>query len=62
MAPNAVNRRPGHLARAIHWLFPSRTGLAISIAVEIGLTVCGLPLRVHLALGAVAHLLVAEVA
>ena len=57
MAPNATNHNPGRAASAIHWLFPSREHLAITIAIEMALTVLGVPLWAHLLLGALAHLI-----
>jgi hypothetical protein len=62
MASNAVNHGPGRAARAIHWLFPSRQHLAITIAIEIGLTACGIPLWAHLLLGVLLHLVLAGAA
>lgn len=62
MATNAVNRRSGRVARAIHWLFPSREHLAITIAVEVALAASGLPLWAHLLLGVLLHLIVARAA
>ena len=56
MASNAVNSRPGRVAGAIHWLFPSRPQVAISLAADLGLVVLALPLWMHLALGLVLHL------
>ena len=58
MASNAVNSRPGRVARAIHWLFPSYQHLALSVAIEIALAVCGVPLWAHLLLGVLLHLVI----
>jgi len=56
MAPNATNPTPGRAARTIHWLFPSRTHLAITIAVEMALSALGLPRWMHIAAAIVIHL------
>jgi hypothetical protein len=59
MATNATNTHtPGWIARVIHWLFPSRRQVAISLAAHGVLAVLGLPLWIHLALGAVFHMAV----
>jgi hypothetical protein len=55
MASNATTARPGRAAQVIHFLFPSRRQVAISLASDIGLAVLGLPLWMHLALGVVLH-------
>jgi hypothetical protein len=56
MATNATNPTPGRTARFIHWLFPSRPQVAISLAADVSLAILGLPLWLHLALGLVLHL------
>ena len=55
MAPNATNPTPGRMARVIHWLFPSRRQVAISLVADLGLTALGLPLWMHLALSVTLH-------
>jgi hypothetical protein len=59
MASNTTNPRPGRAGRVIHWFFPSRRQLAVSLAAEIGLASLGLPLWSHFILGLVIHLAVA---
>jgi hypothetical protein len=59
MATNATKPTPGRMARAIHWFFPSRRQVAISLAADAVLAVLGLPLWMHLALGLLIHLVVA---
>jgi hypothetical protein len=56
MASNAATTTPGRTARVIHWLFPSRKQVAVSLAADVGLAVLGLPLWMHLALGVALHL------
>ena len=53
--PDGANRHPRRTASAIHWLFPSREHLTITIAVEMALTAVGLPPWAHLLLGALVH-------
>ena len=55
MASNAATTTTGRMARVIHWLFPSRTQVAISLGTDAVLAVLGLPLWMHLALGIVLH-------
>ena len=55
MATNATNT-PGRTARVIHWLFPSRKQVAVSLAADAALSALRLPLWVHLTLGVVLHL------
>ena len=55
MASNAATTTPGRMARVIHWLFPSRKQVAISLVADVGLAILGLPLWMHLALGAMIH-------
>ena len=59
MASNATNHPPGRLTRAFHWLFPRRRCMAITVGVEIGLSLIGLPTWVHLAVVALLHLALA---
>ena len=56
MASNAATTTPGRMARVFHWLFPSRKQVAVSLATDVGLALLGLPLWMHLAVGAVLHL------
>ena len=58
MASNAATTTHSRMARVIHWLFPSRRQVAISVAVDAGLAVLGLPLWMHLAIGVVLHAIV----
>lgn len=58
MATNATNLTPGRTGRVIHWLFPSRRQVAVGVAAELGLAILGLPLWVHLALGAALHVVI----
>lgn len=58
MATNATTPTLGRMARVTHWLFPSRRLVAISLAADTGLAVLGLPLWMHLVLGAMLHLTV----
>ena len=55
MASNAATTTTGRMARVIHWLFPSRREVAISLAVDAVVTILGLPLWMHLALGLMLH-------
>jgi hypothetical protein len=56
MATNATNPTRRRTARVIHWIFPSRQQVAISLTAEVGLTALGFRLWMHLALGMVLHL------
>ena len=56
MAMNATNLTPGRMARVVHWIFPSRNQIVISLAADTSLAVLGLPLWMHLALGVALHL------
>jgi len=56
MASNAATTTTGRMARVIHWLFPSRKQIAMSLTADAALAALGLPLWMHLALGVALHL------
>ena len=56
MASHATTTTSGRMARVIHWVFPSRKQVAISLAADAALAALGLPLWMHLALGVALHL------
>jgi hypothetical protein len=58
MAPNANHHSPGRVRRALHWLFPSRRRTIETLAVEVAALPLALPLVLHAAVGAVAHLVI----
>ncbi len=50
IASKATNHPAGRrLTRVFHWLFPSYRSLAMTVAVEVCLTLVGLPAWAHLA-------------
>ena len=61
MASNATIPTHGRMAQVIHWLFPSRQQLAISLGGETILELVGMPLCMHLALALMLHLAISMV-
>ncbi|MGK2957013.1 MAG: hypothetical protein ACSLFB_01130 [Acidimicrobiales bacterium] len=54
--PNQSTRRMA--ARLRHWIYPAHREVALIVMIEVGLTILGLPLWEHVALGVVLHLTV----
>jgi hypothetical protein len=58
MAQNATKHSPGRVGRMIRHLIPSRRHATVMVAVEVALSLTGLPLVVHLTLGVALDILI----
>lgn len=59
MAPNATKHNPSWMDRVFHFMLPSGGEAIALIAAEVALTVAGIPVGAHLAVGVLLHLLIA---
>lgn len=61
MAPCAASTTSTRMGRVLHFLFPSRRAVLAATAVEVAVSLVGLPLPLHLLVGLAGHLLLAVV-
>jgi hypothetical protein len=61
MAPNTTPRTPDGIAARLRQVVANRHHAALMIAVEIGLALIGLPLALHLIVGAALEALVVSI-